>query len=189
MVDEGHAEVVRLGAQPVETVAQPVPLRVVHDVFRAEHGKGLTLHGIALFGRADDARARRAQEPALLHEVLFHFFIRFGEQEGAEPTVREPEPAQFERLFKCARIGGIFVAEFRAPEPRERHFADALLESVAPAEIGHIVVGPGDGSYAEFDFFLVHMSPFAALNTCARRAISRVFLRVRSSACPCGGAR
>ena len=142
-------------AELVKTVAEELPLVVVHDILCFENGLIRTLNGVALLGDTDYLRAHLFKESDVLYKVGFDLLVGLCEQEGGEPCVAYLHTSEVERFFENGGILGVFVAHFTACEACESHFGNALFEGIFRTEIGHIVICPCNGGDSEFYFVFV----------------------------------
>ena len=91
-------------------------------------------------------------------KIFFDLLIRLSQKKGAEPSTCNRNAAQVESLFENSGIFGIFAADFRTRESRQRHFADALFKSIFLAEVGHVVIRPSNRRDTQFNLSHVEAS-------------------------------
>ena len=152
MVAEPEASVRCRPAKRVQPFAEPVPLFVIHDMFKATGQDGrvhLPLDRIALLGDIDAVCADRREEIEFAMKLGQIFRKRLSEQEGGEPAARDAQAAQIQLPLQLGRVLRIFVADLAAGIARERHFAHDLAEAVLRAELRHIIVAPADRGDAQ----------------------------------------
>ena len=158
VVGEGHALLLRFFAEPVEALAELLPLLLREAGLGVEYGKVLALDGVALLGRPDHPGAHRVEEVAVRDELLLDLGVGLGGEKGGEPGVADGEAAEGEGLVEYRRIPRVLVAHLAAREAREGHLAHALLEGNLAAELGQVVVGPAYGRDRQPHFASYHIS-------------------------------